>query len=73
MPKSAARFEVNMYKTKSGDSWDLIAHEQLGSSRYTPELMKANRDKLEYFTFPAGVELKMPEVEKKISKKPPWK
>lgn len=50
------------YMTISGDTWDKIAYDQLGSEYYTGALMDANRDKIEYFLFPAGIELAIPEV-----------
>lgn len=50
------------YTTISGDTWDKIAYNELGSEYYATELMNENRDKLEYLIFPAGVELKLPEV-----------
>ena len=49
-------------KTKSGDTFDLIAFEYLGNCKYTADLMAANPDKLEYFIFPAEVELTLPEI-----------
>ena len=50
------------YKTRAGQMWDEVAFEQLGDCRYVSNLMDANRDKLEYFVFPAGVELVLPEI-----------
>lgn len=63
------------YITKSGDMWDLIAYEQLGSSRYTGELLDANRDKLEHFIFSAGVKLKIPDTDTAVNRSllPPWR
>ena len=65
---------MQKYITQSGDSWDLIAYKVFGSSRFTQDLINANRDYLTTFIFSAGVELIIPEItpEKKI-KTPPWK
>ena len=52
-----------MIKTLAGDTWDLVAFREMGSCKYTPQLMKVNKDKLQYFVFPADVELTIPEIE----------
>ena len=64
-----------IYKTVAGDMWDLIAFRQMGSTNYTEVLINANRNHIDTFIFPAGVELTIPDIEpeqKKI-KLPPWK
>ena len=35
------------YRTISGDMWDKIAHDEMGSSFYVDELMKANTEYLQ--------------------------
>lgn len=50
------------YTTVSGDTWDKVAYDQLGSEYYATELMNANRDKVEYLIFPAGIVLELPEI-----------
>ncbi len=65
---------MKKYLTRAGDSFDLIAFQQLGSCNYVEELINANRDKIEYFIFPAGVKLNVPDIE--TTKKtilPPWR
>lgn len=63
-----------VYTTIQGDMWDAIAYRELGSEAYTDRLMLLNRQYLGYYTFPAGITLILPEVERKINKKlPPWK
>lgn len=52
-----------IYTTISGQAWDQIAFEVYGDEHYCDRLMAANRDKLDYFVFPAGIELNIPEVE----------
>ena len=50
------------YETKSGDTFDIIAYEKFGNCKYAADLMNVNRDKLQYFIFPAGIELNLPEI-----------
>lgn len=63
-------------QTRAGQCWDEVAFEYLGDCKYVAELMEANTDKLNYFIFPAGVELTLPEIEKKATTKslqlPSW-
>ncbi len=62
------------YTTKQGDMWDQIAYQQMGSCDHTKTLMWANRAYLDYYTFPAGVELTIPDVPETASATaPPWK
>lgn len=53
---------MQIYKTRAGDTFDLICYEQLGSSKYLGELLKANPDKLQTFVFSANEELNLPEI-----------
>lgn len=67
---------MKTYTTKQGDMWDSIAFRELGSCSYTDDLMNVNQDKLTYFSFPAGIELNLPDIEtdELISEStPPWK
>lgn len=50
------------YTTKLGDVWDRIAYDIYGDESYVTYLMSANQDKLEYFMFPSGVELIIPDL-----------
>lgn len=62
------------YTTKSGDMWDQIAYEYMGSSLYTDILMKANPEHLEHYIFPAGIELEIPDTgEEEPETLPLWK
>lgn len=62
------------YTTISGDMWDKIAHEQMGSVLYLDKLMKANVKYAALFVFPAGIVLTIPEVEDEVNMElPPWK
>lgn len=55
------------YTTISGQTWDEIAYELYGNEYYCTQLMEANRDKLDYFVFPDGIVLKLPELDAVIS------
>lgn len=62
------------YITISGDMWDKIAYEEMGSSLYTDKLMKANAEYLHYFVFPAGIVLTIPAIEEEeVEDLPLWK
>jgi hypothetical protein len=54
---------MKQYRTKSGDTWDKIAYEQLGSEYLLPLLLKANQKYRYVVQFEAGVLLNIPEVE----------
>lgn len=64
---------MNIYTTTQGDTWDGIAHRVMGSCEHTNRLMLRNRAYLDYFTFPAGIKLEIPEVTQSVaSALPPW-
>ncbi|RHO84567.1 phage tail protein [Clostridiaceae bacterium AF42-6] len=50
---------AKVYKTKSGDTWDIIAKEVYGDELYTSFLMGNNQQYLDYFVFPEGVLLEI--------------
>lgn len=65
---------MKTYTTVQGDMWDKIAHDQMGSTDYTGELMNVNRKYLDVFVFDAGTVLTIPDIQQKVSSKlPPWK
>ena len=62
------------YTTVQGDMWDSIAFAQLGDVAHTDKLMNANLRYREYYIFPAGIVLILPEVKESVSSSlPPWK
>lgn len=75
--KTIKRGDRNMlktYTTISGDMWDKIAYEQMGSSLYTDILIKANKQYASTYVFSAGVVLTIPAIEQENSiELPPWK
>lgn len=65
---------MKSYTTVQGDMWDSIAYTQLGSVNHTDKLMNANMKYREYYIFPAGIVLSLPEVTESVSDTlPPWK
>ena len=65
---------MSTYTTRQGDTWDGVAYAQMGDCAYTKELMWANQAYLDYFTFPAGIVLTLPEKNTAVaSTAPPWK
>ncbi len=65
---------ANTYITKTGDTWDMIAYNQLGSCKYTSQLMEANLDLLENAIFSAGCTVVLPEITTSNSVSvPPWR
>ncbi len=65
---------METYKTRQGDTWDTIAHNQLGDVAFTDQLMMLNGKYLDYYTFPTGIILTLPDMEKKQETVPvPWK
>nr|UVX40298.1 MAG: baseplate wedge protein [Bacteriophage sp.] len=65
---------MRKYKTIQGDTWDLIAFNQLGGEQYTHRLIEANFKYRDYVIFPANIELDLPEIETPVSTiVPPWK
>lgn len=65
---------MKAYTTVQGDMWDSIAYAQMGSVELTDTLMWANREYLDYFIFPAGITLVIPDADVPDSNTlPPWK
>lgn len=66
---------MKTYTTVQGDMWDSIACAQLGSTSLTDRLINANLRYREYYTFPAGIVLALPEVPETEAESslPPWK
>ena len=65
---------MSEHRTVQGDTWDAIAYRELGSTDYTDQLIGANLEHVGKLLFPAGVTLRLPEIEEKTSENlPPWK
>ena len=62
------------YRTIQGDTWDMIAKKVYGAERYLDYLMASNFELLDYFIFPAGIVVKVPELPAEISEDlPSWR
>ncbi len=65
---------MKTYTTKQGDTWDLIAYQQMGSCCRVKDLMWANRPLLDFYIFPSGVVLTVPDSPLPVADRlPPWK
>lgn len=69
--------KVKVYKTVSGDTWDLISYKLFGSEQYFHQLMRANLNLLSIAVFDSNVPIIVPEIDVSNnvdkSKLPPWK
>lgn len=61
------------YRTISGDTWDKISKEVYGTEAYTSFLMSNNQHLLNYFIFPAGIDLDIVELPKEADDLPDWR
>ena len=62
-----------VYRTMSGDTWDLIAYKTLGDGMLMDKLIAANVRYCETFVFSAGIVLDIPELDAETSDlNPPW-
>lgn len=70
--------KVKVYKTVSGDTWDLISYKLYGSEQYFHQLMRANLNLLSIAVFDSNIPVIVPEIDVinnnvDKSKLPPWK
>ena len=54
---------MKKYTTIQGDTWDQIAYNEYDDEGRVDLLMKANPTLLDYFVFPSGIDINIPEVE----------
>lgn len=65
---------MDTYKTKPGDTWDVIAKDLYGSELLATQLMRANPEHLDYYSLPAGLVIKVPELSgDEADMMPPWR
>lgn len=68
---------VKTYKTIQGDTWDMISYRlypNVGKEMCMDKLISANPNYIHIVIFPAGLQLKVPEItEPVILDLPPWK
>ncbi|WP_314163393.1 tail protein X [Lachnoanaerobaculum gingivalis] len=62
---------MKTYTTVQGQTWDQIAYELYGNEYMCDKIMDLNRDKLDYFVFPAGIELTVPDKTDVVSETVP--
>lgn len=63
-----------MYRTVQGDTWDKIAKVVYGDELQAGFLMSQNYPLLDYFIFPANIELNTPDLpEEGIGELPAWR
>lgn len=53
---------MKTYTTIQGDTWDIIAFKMYGDETQVGRLMQANFHLLDYFVFPAGVVVNIPDI-----------
>ncbi|MBR2848770.1 MAG: phage tail protein [Clostridia bacterium] len=65
---------MQTYITKTGDVWDKIAFETMGSSKHAPLLMRANSKYIHVAIFPKGITLCIPDhPSSDTTTKAPWR
>lgn len=70
---------VKVYRTVSGDTWDLIAFKVLGNEKYFHRLIKNNLNLINIAIFDANIPIMIPNTEESFEteipegKLPPWK
>ena len=70
--------KVKVYKTISGDTWDLISYKLYGSEQYFHQLMRANLNLLSIAVIDSNIPIIVPELDTSTnavdtSKLPHWK
>lgn len=62
------------YKSIQGDTWDMIAKKVYGTERHMDFLMEHNFPLLDYFVFPTGIIISIPELpEEETVELPAWR
>ena len=67
---------AKIYKTKQGDTWDLISFNVFGSELFSKEIINANKDKSHIMIFSANTKINIPSVDLDViddSILPPWR
>ena len=70
--------KVKVYRTVSGDTWDLISYKIYGSEQYFHQLLRSNLNLLSIAVFDSNIPIIVPEITPiasavETSKLPPWK
>lgn len=64
---------MSNYTTIQGDTWDMIAKKVYDDEAYTSLLMEANPKLLDYFVFPEGIVVTVPEKPEETINMPEWR
>jgi len=67
---------VRVYRTQSGDTWDLIAYRVYGSEGYYHDLIRSNLRLIDIAVFDADIPIIIPEISEEVENDenlPPWK
>ena len=67
---------VRVYRTQSGDTWDLIAYRVYGSEGYYHDLIRNNLRLIDIAVFDANIPVIIPEISEEVEDDenlPPWK
>lgn len=67
-------FLLRRYVTNQGDTWDIIAHKELGNEKMMNRLIAVNPEHRSTVVFSAGVVLQIPEIQVPVAVDPvpPW-
>lgn len=68
--------KVKVYRTVSGDTWDLIAFKVYGSEGYFHDLIRNNLRLIDIAIFEANIPIIIPEISEEVEDDeslPPWK
>lgn len=65
---------MKTYITKDGDQWDIISKKFYDNEKYIDLLIENNINYIDIFQFPAGVELKIPDLpDEEADDLPAWR
>ena len=68
--------KVKVYRTVSGDTWDLISYKVYGSEGYFHDLIRNNSRLIDIAIFDANIPVIIPEISEESDNDtslPPWK
>ena len=69
--------KVKVYRTVSGDTWDLISYKVYGSEGYFHDLIRSNLRLIDIAIFDANIPIIIPEITDEENdddeRLPPWK
>ena len=71
--------KTRVYRTVSGDTWDLIAYKVYGNEKYFHRIIRNNLNLIDVSIFPGDIPIMIPNIEESFEteipeeKLPPWK